>query len=275
MASLFALIASVMWGCSYFVGGSLSRDVSAYAVTAVSSAVTAAFFLLAGTVQGRLSFDAIDIGTGVVAGITTLVANVCLFTALTKGPMGIVGGISALLVVVPLMWSVQQGDPLTAIALVGVLLTMGGVILLGQRQMQGTLTRAAVVLALLSALFFGIQQVSIAEGSEDDAYVTLFLAQAFVVLLLGLTGMARRTWGGLSTRSLIPLVFVGLANAVAFAAFAEGTRIGDPGLVSALASLDPVVLALLAFVILKQRMARVQVLALGAVVVGGTCIALA
>ena len=275
MANALALLASAMWGFSYFVGGRVSARMSAFTVTAVSSAVTALLFLILGLAQGRMSFDNVDVATGVVAGVTTLAANVCLFIALTKGPMGVVGGIAALLVVIPLIWSVQQGDPLTAVALFGVILTVGGVILLGAREMRGSLTRSAVVLAVLAALFFGIQQVAIAEGSEDDAYVTLFLAQLIVVLLLGAAGLVRRSTGGLTPSSLGPLAFVGAANAVAFAAYAEGTRLGDPGLVSALASLDPVVLALLAFFVLRQRLAAVQVVALGTVMVGGVLIAVA
>ena len=89
------------------------------------------------------------------------------------------------------------------------------------------------------------QQVAIAQGSQDDAYVTLFLAQAVVVVLIGIVGVARRSNGGASRADLPAMVFVGLANGIAFAAYAEGTRLGDPGLVSVLASLDPVIVAVL------------------------------
>lgn len=274
MANVFALIASLMWGGSYFVGGRVTTRVSAFAVTAVSSAVTAAFFLVVGLAQGRMTFDHIDVATGVIAGITTLLGNALLFMALTKGPMGVIGGLQVLLVLIPLAWSVSAGDPLSAAALIGVIVVLCGVVLLGVPEMKGSTSRTAVILALIAAASFGIQQTAIAEGSQDDAYVTLFLAQLIVVILLGAVGLARRTTGGLDRSALLPLVFVGLANAIAFSAFAEGTRIGDPGLVSALASLDPVVMALLAYFVLKQRMAKIQVVALGVVMVGGTLIAL-
>jgi drug/metabolite transporter (DMT)-like permease len=71
-------------------------------------------------------------------------------------------------------------------------------------------------------------------------------------------------------KKAVPLILaIGLLEALALLSFSTATTGGNVAIVSVLSGLDPIVLAILAFFIVKERMTRVQVIGF-IIVIGGS-----
>jgi uncharacterized membrane protein len=80
-----------------------------------------------------------------------------------------------------------------------------------------------------------------------------------------------RSLGGLTPRAALSIAVAGVALALGQVAFFTAANEGNIGVVSVLGSLSPMVVALLALVVLKERMTRSEGVAL-AIVLVGTCL---
>ena len=77
-----------------------------------------------------------------------------------------------------------------------------------------------------------------------------------------------RSFGGMRTRDISPLLGTGIALGLAGIAFYTAADHGDLGIASVLSSTSPAVTALLAFLFLKEKMIRTEIAALGVVLTG-------
>lgn len=231
-------------------------------------------FLLLGFLTGTMAFDRIDIRAGVLTGVLLVAGNGCFYSALARGTMGVIGGIAATLVIVPVLVSLTHGAALSSQILIGVAVTVGSAILLGAPEMRGGTRKTAVLLAALAAVFYGLSEVTDDVGSANNLYGTLMVMEVTAACLVGVMGLVSRSLGGLRRSALPTLVLVGLCNAAAWACFAEATTLGSLAVVSVLSSLAPVVLTVLAFFVLKERMKPIQLVALAGVLVGSVLVSL-
>ena len=268
MADLYAVLSSILIGTADFAGGFFSRRLSVYAVIGVSTTVAAIVFFAMGVKAGGATFTTADIEAGLVTGVTVLLGTILYFKALTKGRMGVIGGIVTMLVLVPIFFSVLHGESLSTKTIIGIVLTLGGAILLGYPEMRGGTAVSAIAMAVGAAFMFGLSQVALDLGAKNDTYSVLFISEVFQAVVIGCLALATRSTGGVTRKDLFPLACIGLADAVAVSLFAAATKTGDLAVVSVLASLDPIVIALLAMVILKERLLLIQQLAFVTVIIG-------
>lgn len=268
VAELLAVMSSLLVGCADFLAGRLGRRVSPWAIAGVSSAVAALVFLVLGTVTQSMFFDHIDVRAGVLTGIFTVVGNGLYFQALARGTMGVVGGIVATLVVVPVLASLAHGVSLSTQTLVGIAVTVGSAILLGAPDMRGGTKATAVLLAAVAAVMYGLSEVTDDVGSADNLYGTLMVMEVTAAAIVGGLGLFARSMGGLDRTAMPELIVIGLFSAGSWACFAEATTVGNLADVAVLSSLGPVVITLLAFFILKQKLQTIQIVALIGVLVG-------
>ncbi len=273
MAELLALMSSLIYGTSDFVSGLMSRRASAYAITGIAAAVSGVLFLLNALHNGNVAFDQKSVAAGIFTGIFLLGGNLTFLWAIKGAPMGVVGGITTLSTLVPVAFASANGEALSASSMVGVVVVIVGVIMLGVPDMRGRASLASLGLALISAVLFGLRSVSLNNGSQDSSFAVLFIAELVAVVVLGTGALVTRSWGGVGRRDLLPIAGIGVLNALAFAAYSVATREGNLAVVSVLAGLSPLALALLAWLIAKEKLARVQVLALVVVVVGSMLVA--
>jgi drug/metabolite transporter (DMT)-like permease len=126
-----------------------------------------------------------------------------------------------------------------------------------------------VFLAVIAALFFGISQVSLDLGSADAVLPTVLVTEMVTVIITLVLAMATRSIGGLDRPALPLILAIGILDALALLSFSVATTDGNVAIVSVLSSLDPIVLAILAFIFIRERIARLQVMGLF-VVIGGS-----
>lgn len=268
MGAVLALLASVLWGAADFYGGTLSRRLPALTVVFVSQIAALVVFAVGGLVTGVLGASGPYLLWGAAAGIVGPAALFAFYRALATGRMGVVAPLAATGVAVPVLFGMSSGERPTAGQLAGMLAAVVGVILAAGPETRGG-TAASIGLALASALGFGLVFVFLAEGSAVDAYTTIVvqrlvnvLAVGIVVLGVVLTATTRGAVGGpwrVLLAQLPLLTFIGVADAAANLAYGLASRQGMISITAVLASLYPVVTALLARRLHGERLRSVQV----------------
>lgn len=269
MAIVLALLTSVFYGLSDFTSGNLTKRVSAFAVAGGASIVAAVIYVILGLRSDLMVFDKVDIVAGIVSGTLFFIGNILYLKALSQGSMGVIGAVATLLVLVPLIWDIRHGNMPDAIAIVGVIVTLSGIILLGAPEMKGKSSLGPVFLAVIAALFFGISQVSVNLGSQSNVLGTVLLTELVTVVIVLVLALFTRSTGGMNKKAVPLILAIGLLEALALLSFSTATTGGNVAIVSVLSGLDPIVLAILALFLLKERMTRVQVIGF-IIVIGGS-----
>lgn len=275
MAALLALTSSLLWGAADFLGGTLSRRLPAGAVVLGSQAVALAALLPLAALLG-----ADDPGRavlpGVLAGLVGPAALAAFYTALSVGTMGVVAPIAALGVAVPVAAGLVAGETPSAAQAVGIAVAVVGVVLACGPELTGAGRGGGrpLLLAAGAALGFGAVFVLLAEGSEGagvgQVVLVLLLMRGTSVLLVALLALARgQLRRGVVTRADAPvLVLVGLGDVGANGTFAVASQSDLVSVTAVLASLYPVVTALLAWQVHGERLTRLQLVGVAAALVG-------
>ncbi len=251
LAAALALITSLCYGVSNFVGPTISRGLPVYPVLIVGQLVA---FSVSGAVLAATQPAGPD-GTvllaAAVAGIGNALGLICFYRAATLGPLSIVTPIGSLGVIVPVTAGLASGEPLGGFKMVGIALAISGVAIASRRPAGAAAAtgseRASALWALLSALGFGTFLACIAPASEDGVFWAVMLSRA--TLLMVLVGIALAIAAPLRAPvSRIPLLAVpGVLLFAGTLSYSAATREGDLSVVSVLGSLFPLVTVGLAF----------------------------
>ena len=278
MASLLAILSSILWGGADFFGGKLSKRYQAIAVTAVSQA----FGLLIGItiilvssswIKPNLSWDGYFL-SGVCAGLLGFLGLIAFYTGLATGRMGVVAPISALSVLIPLTIAFINGEKPSSTQLLGMSIALTGAVFASGPELKGGLTVKPIVLAVIAAFGFGTAIAFIARGSASSAIMTM-TTMRFSTFIVALFLFARfRTTGGFKKKDLPVLVGIGAADFIANLLLGVATTKGLVSLAVVLGSLYPIVTALLAFKILHERLHKIQYVGIGFAIAGVAVISL-
>lgn len=258
--ALLGLVASVCLGVSDFLGGTLSRRVPLLTVLLLSQAVGVA------AVLPRLLFDEPggDLGAavlwGVVGGVGVAVGVSSLYEALATGTMGVVAPLAALSVVVPLVAGLLAGDALGPLLVLGMVVAVVGTILATGPEVRGGARGGIrpILLALLSALGFGVSNLTVAWGSVHHVTATLLANAVTALVLYVVVAVIRRHVPKASGRPLVGIVAIGVLGFAANLCFALASLSGLLSVVAVCASLFPAVTVLLGWRILGERLRPVQ-----------------
>ncbi|GAA3934876.1 EamA family transporter [Streptomyces gulbargensis] len=285
MTALFALATSLLWGLADFGGGLLTRRIPALTVVVVSQ--TLAVIVLGAVVLATGAWT--EAGPGlwyaVAAGVVGPAAMLAFYKALALGPMGVVSPLGSLGVVVPVSVGLLLGDRPGVLQFAGIGVAVAGVVLAGGPELRGApVRRQAVLLTLVAAFGFGSVMALIAEASTTvtGLFLALFVQRVTNVLVGGAALAASVRRGGRALpeegpgviRAALPaLAFVGLADVAANGTYAVAAQQGPVAVAAVLASLYPVVTALAARAVLKERLRAVQAAGAGLALVGTVLLA--
>jgi drug/metabolite transporter (DMT)-like permease len=259
-AVLLALAASASWGVSDFLGGLKTRAVPVLTVLAVSQ--PAGLLLLGSIVLVRWQPPphGLPILWAVLAGIGGAIGICALYQGLAVGSMGIVAPITSTSPLIPLTVGLARGERPSGVQLAGIAVALVGVAFAGwepgapgaRRQLS-----AGAGLAILAAASFGSSQVALQSAAHDDPYWATFilrLASSTLVLLAVTQGRPGRGPAGIWA----VLIVIGLLDSGATELFAIATTKELLSVVSVLAALYPVLVAILARALLHERLTAVQ-----------------
>ncbi|MFK0048779.1 EamA family transporter [Streptomyces sp. NPDC090741] len=286
MTALFALATALLWGLADFGGGLLTRRLPALTVVVVSQVL--AVIVLGAVVLGTGAWREAgpQLWFAVAAGLVGPVAMLCFYEALALGPMGVVSPLGSLGVVVPVAAGLALGERPGLGQFAGIAVAVVGIVLAGGPELRGApVQRRAVVLTLTAAFGFGAVMALIAHASSSvtGLFLALFVQRVTNVAAGGAALWVRTRRGapalpaGTGPRILwwlLPaLAFVGLADVAANGTYSVAAQHGPVTVAAVLSSLYPVITALAAFVVLKERLRTVQAAGAGLALAGTVLLA--
>ena len=210
------------------------------------------------------------IAAGVIAGLVGLVGLSAAYRGMAIGVVSVVSTIAATGPVVPILVGLVLGERPSVVQFGGIIVTLAGIALLAfdRRPQPGGKLVPGVGLALVAALAFGVFLVAIRYASRPDPLWGVLATRTGSVLALLLLGLAFRSRVKVARADMPSLLAVGVLDVSADVFFAFATTIGLLSIVSILSSLYPVATVILARIVLKERMVRLQQVGIGLALAG-------
>ena len=262
MASLLAILSSILWGTSDFEGGRLSKKHAPLAVLGFSQVLGLFFGLALMIISG--DWDAQALGSdgylvpGIFAGLFGYFGLFCLYAGLSTGRMGVVSPISSMGAVVPLTYALVNGDKLSTITSIGVVLALVGVFCASGPELSQGLPIKPLLLALGAAIGFGTALTSMSIGAQSSALMTMVSMRGATFFVTFGLALKFHTMGGFSKKEYPSLIFIGVADFLANVLLGVACTKGLVSIAMVLGSLFPIATALLAFKFLRERLQKVQ-----------------
>jgi drug/metabolite transporter (DMT)-like permease len=260
MNALLALAASALWGTSDFGGGLMSRRLHPSAAVLISQAIALAGLLV------LLPFLHVPPGsymlTGAAAGVIATLSLAAFYRAMADAPMSLVAPITAGGTAIPVLVGIARGDHLGLLQLTGIAVTLIGIVLASGPEFRSGVhvRRQALMFAIAAAVGFGVAYTLLALAAGTSVYGTLLCQRIGGLIVLGpvvlRAGILKEV--SLTAKRLGALALIGGCDITANGTYALAASRGDLSVAAVLASLYPVVTALLARGVLAERLRRVQ-----------------
>lgn len=267
VAALLALSAAVAWGSGDFTSGLATRRVGAFYTLLISFAVGLIGVVALVAITSESLPAPIDLIWGATASLLGTTGFVFMLRGFAIGRMSIVAPVSAVLAAaIPvLITAFFEGLP-GYVQLLGFALAFVSIWLLSQRE-QDEDRPAGIGLALLAGLGFGLFFVALDQISEGAVFWPLVAGRTAACTVLVIFALV-------TGRKLIPtaapwglLVLAGVLDVGGNFFFLTAVQTGRLDIAAVLVSLYPAVTVLLAMVIAKERMTRVQAISVALAVV--------
>ena len=264
MASILALLSSVLWGTADFLGGNLSKRFKAIAVTGASQAFGLVLGLILVLISGsyiapNLSWSGYFLPS-VGAGIAGFFGLVSFYSGLSTGRMGVVSPISTLSAVIPLSVAFISGERPTAIQIFGMAVAIVGAFCASGPDIVNGLPIKPLLFGLGAALGFGVALTLMAQGSKTSSLLTMTSMRVASVTVCILIALRFKTISGFGISDLRILIIIGATDFVANLLLGVATTKGLVSVAMVFGSLFPIVTVLLAFKFLHERLHKVQYL---------------
>ncbi|MGC4153543.1 MAG: DMT family transporter [Propionicimonas sp.] len=268
--ALLGLVASVCLGVSDFLGGTLSRRVPLLTVLLLSQLVGVVAVLPRLLVDEPGGEAGPAILWGAIGGVAVAIGVSSLYQALATGTMGVVAPLAALSVVVPLLAGLVAGDALGPLLILGMAIAVVGTMLATGPELRGGARAGSrpILLALLSALGFGVSNLTVAWGSSHHVTATLLTNAVTALAIYAAIAVLRRQVPRASGLPLLGIAAIGVLGFLANLCFALASLSGLLSVVAVFASLFPAVTVLLGWWVHGERLKPVQVAGVVLVFVG-------
>jgi drug/metabolite transporter (DMT)-like permease len=255
---MFGLAASLCWGSGDFNGGLASRRSSASSVVIAAYAV--GFVLLIGlALIWREPFpSSLNIMWGGLAGLAGVIGLISFYSALSIGRMGIAAPVSAVLTAsLPVLFSTFTVGLPSLLQLAGFVLALLAIGLISRPE-RSKGRPEGMGLALLAGCGFGCFFILISRVSHDATFWPLAVARFTSVLFLLLVTLIRQQQV-LPRTTAVPLILLaGVLDAIGNTFFVLAAHTGRLDIAAILSSLYPAATVLLAAIVLRERVTRIQ-----------------
>ena len=267
---ILGLTTSLVYGFADFFGAIASRKLSSVLVTAVAG-IVGFFFLLTMIPFFGATFSQAAVVSGIAAGVASAIGITALYASLAIGPISIISPFGAVLgALVPLTFGFFIGDRFGPLGWLALALILVAVVLVGFVPGADVRLPSVKGLALAFVAGAGIGTILIAlKFSPSDSGLASVLVMRVVsagllnILLLA-TWLRLRSRKGSSPKSIIAgkfwwaVIAAGIFDSSANIFFTLALRSGSISVVSVLTALYPLGTIILARLILKERIARIQ-----------------
>jgi drug/metabolite transporter (DMT)-like permease len=261
VAALLALIASLTWGVADYMGGIASRKASPTQVLVVAYPSGAVIITLMAflAVPGEFSTDAAL--WGVLAGSIGALAVALLYIALSRGPMGVVSPITAVMSgAVPTAVGLLNGERLTLLGITGIAIAALAVILVSREKGEHVkVAPSTILISIASGSAIGLYLSALSLAPEESGIWAATVGRWTSSILVAVVVFAViKNF----TRNGFPWMLAivsGFLDATANAVFQLASQRGLLSIVAVLGSLYPATTALLARFLIQERLSRIQI----------------
>lgn len=269
-AAALALLAALSYGLSDFVGGILSKKHAVWMVV-IASQVTAAFATAVVALLAPGDPDPTDFAWGAAAGVAGAIGVLCLYQGLSRGRMGVVAPISGTgAALVPVAVGVATGEQPSTVAWLGIAIAVLAIYFIPQADTEHEPACGGVAPAssgaaygVIAGLGFGALFALVGQIDEDAGFMPLALGQLVVAVTVGAIAIALRQPWIPRGHGLLPVYAFGLLGTGALIAFLLATRQGLLTIVSVITALYPASTVLMAALVLRESIGRMQSVGLG------------
>lgn len=247
------------WGAGDFAGGIATRRASVQRIVLVTQMVGVAVLAVIALALREALPTYRDLLWSGAAGISGGVGILALYTALASGRMGVVapvtGVIAALLPV--LVGIAIEGSP-GPLPLVGFALALGGIVLVSRPEGMEA-PRRTLLLAVLAGMGFAGFLVSISQASGTGIVWPIVAARlTTAALVLALIAFGRPHGPHASPFPWSIVLLAGILDTGGNVGFVLAATLGRLDMAAVLSSFYPAITALLARIVLGERLARIQ-----------------
>ena len=285
MTLALGLAVALTFGAADFLGGVATRRNRAFAVVALSQAWGVVVLVVSLALDGIATPSSADLVLGGGAGAVGLVGVTLLYRALASGAMGVVAPVTAVgAAVLPLAWGLAAGERPSLPALAGVAVALTAVAMIARAPASGAGVggpaevsakwsfrhprHLPLALGAAAGVAFGVFFILLAETSDSAGLSPLMVGRVVSVTLLATTGAITHQRVRLVPGTGATVAGAGMLEMAANVLFVLAARRGLLSLVAVLASLYPAATTLLARIVLRERLAPIQVAGLALALVG-------
>lgn len=260
--ALLGLAAALAWGAGDFTGGVATKRAGAFAVVIGAEVVGLAVLLALALLTGEPLPQARHLLMAAAAGAAGGFGLTLLYRALASGQMSVAAPVSAVLAAaIPVLVNAAgQGLP-EPLVLAGLLLALVAIGLIARGEGGGQPARLRLEhlrLPLLAGVVFGMFFVLLHQASQETLFWPIIATRsASIVFLLGFAGLSRQPWR--PPRRLWPVIALcGLLDTAGNGLYVLSGQIGRLDVAAVLSSLYPAATVALAWLLLKERITRLQ-----------------
>lgn len=263
MAVLIGLAAALGFGGGDFLGGLASKRSTTASVLLVVQCVGLIIAFGWVAVDGKALPPGDNLLVAAGAGVSGVTGLGLLFRGLATGRMGVVAPVSAVIAsTAPVLWGAAQGERPSAVAWTGVgvaIVAVGLIARTPDRDADADFTAARpLALGFAAGAAFGVAVILFSEAAQDGGFWPLVFARvAAVPAMLGVAAFVHRAFA--PARSDVPTSLAsGVLDVTGNAALLVAFRRGLTSLVAPVAALYPAATVILARIVLKETLTRLQ-----------------
>lgn len=268
-----SLSAAVSWGAADFSGGIATKAANVFSVVVVAHATGLAFMLLLALLVGEPIPARTSLLWGIVAGLAGGIGLAALYKALAVGKMGINAPLSSVITaVVPLLFSFRTEGLPHAVQMIGFVLALVSIWLIATQRGAGDGSQG-MGLAVVAGIGFGgfLLFIKLA-GSEAVFWPLVSARSASLLLMLAITFIRGGDWKH-SRGSVSYMLLAGILDSGANALYVAAAQRGRLDVAAVLSSLYPASTVILARLVLKERLSRLQRVGMAAALIAVSLIA--
>ena len=258
---------SLVYGFADFFGGLATRKINAMVVTLVSG-VSGLLFLLAISPWLGLQLDGSSIFWGTMAGLFAAVAVTALYASLAIGPIAILSPLGAIVsALVPMVFGMFfRGETFTTVgifALVGILIAVGLVGFVPGEDVRLPSAKG-LILGLTAGASIGGILICVNQAPANSGITPIVFLRGssalVMAIILGALFLAKRNISSpeANAKSWKATMIAGVLDATANTMFLLAMRLGELTVVAVLIALYPLGTIVLARILLKEKIAKVQ-----------------
>jgi drug/metabolite transporter (DMT)-like permease len=267
-------MATLLIGSADFFGGLASRRSAPLAIASWSQAAGVPLVLVVAMVVGG-SLGWPDLWLGVVAGLGSALGVGVMYRGFAITDVGVVAPIaSATAALVPIAIGLASGERPSALVLGGVVLAVIAIILVGHAPGDAHLDRRGVGYGVVAGLGFGAMVIAYAATSPDSGVWSVVVGRSVAAATAGVAVMVSRVRWVVEPSVRMATVLAGVLAAAGMAAFVTVSQSADLVVLGVALGLFPTVTALLAAIVLKERLRATQWSGIAAAAVAITMISI-